>query len=112
MPDPLAFSDYPPPARPLADDRYAALQAVALEELSRTAGVPEPFLGRIFSDEAVALAREGRIASGAPGSDGTAVLREGVHPSDGARYLVFPRPLPRRALIRMERDEVRRFLRV
>jgi hypothetical protein len=109
MTEELPFDDYKPPAKPLADDPEASLNAVSLAKVCAIAGEPDAFCGKIFSDEAVRLAKAGRMASGQPGSDGSAVFREGVHPDRGMRYLVFPGTLPRRAMFRLERFEMRRY---
>lgn len=109
MPEELPYTDYQPPGRPLADDPEALLNALPFSRIAYAAGDPDAFNGRIFSPEATALAKAGRLASGQPGASGSAVFREGVHPGDGTRYLVFPRPLPRRALFLLERSEMRRF---
>lgn len=109
MRDKLPRDDYMPPGRPLADEPRVALTAQSLEEVALVAGQPDAYIGRIFSPEAIDLARAGRLASGEPGSDGSAVFREGVHPTNGTRYLVFPRTLPKRACFRLDRTQMRRF---
>lgn len=100
----------------LPDDAAAHATAVDLASIIAAAGDPDAWAGPLFSHEAVAHTRASRFLSGSWDSKADALLdfvlfREGLHPGRATRVLLFPRPIPRRAVVRIRRADLARFFR-